>query len=54
MFSWEYLTRISNSRSEHASSSGLINHGIELQVPPTPQLVKRGVDLTYTGLWKQG
>ena len=36
------------------SSSGLINHGIELQVPPTPQLVKRGVDLTYTGLWKQG
>ena len=37
---------------------------IELQVPPTPQLVKRGVDLTYTGpmearmiagfLWFQG
>ena len=61
---------ISNSRSEHASSSGLIKghqaseqvfcpyhdsyHGIELQVPPTPQLVKRGVDLLIQALWKQG
>ena len=34
--------------------SDLISHGIELQVPPTHQLVKRGEDLTYTGLWKQG
>ena len=34
--------------------SDLISHGIGLQVPPTPQLVKRGVDLTYTGLWKRG
>ena len=28
-------------------------HGIELQVPSTPQLVKRGVDLIQA-LWKQG
>ena len=27
---------------------------IELQVPPTPQLVKRGVDLTYTGPMEAG
>ena len=50
----DMFSRISNSRSEHTSSSGLINHGIELQVPPTPQLVKRGVDLTYTGPMEAG
>ena len=64
------ITMISNSTSEHASSSGLIKDsrpqsrffcpyhdsypGIELQVPPTPQLVKRGVDLTYTGPMEAG
>ena len=28
--------------------------GIELQVPPTPQLVKRGEDLTFTGPMEAG
>ena len=27
---------------------------IELQMPPTPQLVKRGEDLLIQALWKQG
>ena len=65
------IQMISNSRSEHAPSSGLIKGHqasqqvffvpimtvtmeIELQVPLTPQLVKRGVDLTYTGLMEAG
>ena len=38
---------ISKSRSEHLP-------GIELQVLPTPQLVKRGEDLTFTGPMEAG